>query len=1698
MKKTIFILTLALTLLLVSCKVNVSDKPDSGSSSVAQSSTQVYVFTDNACSEEEVYAVEDCLVNEGYEPKMASGEENYALEIIIGKIENKDASKRAYTLLERIEKEDYFDSRYLVYSDGNGSIAIAFDRYTENYVEVSSFDEVIAIINYYINNGTLFSSEKGVLGSGKINLVEKQRKIDDAILEEQWNKVFEAAGGDANAEMIVESLKNHYSIYTDNMIAWLADLYDPIAGGFYYSNSGRNTEGYLADIETTSQVLDILKASGMISFADNDIKKALPEHLRNGIIKFIKSRQDPNGYFYHPQWTHEMVDAAPSRRARDLSKGISTLKSLGALPTYPNPLGSDYDGIDADGNVVIGVSSAITTPLRKSTVSSVSKVIPTATTIPQHMVNDVTFKEWLAKFDLNGDSYTVGNDIAAQTGQIIARDKQLIKEEKNYLLSQILIDWFNANCYESTGHWNSIADYEGTNGLLKISAAYLEIAKSGLGVEAMLPYPEQTMVSLVDALRTEEYARTDCYAYNVWYSICNLFELIKISDPVRGAEFVKSNRAMLLSYVTEKVSYEGQQLNAIEITTRKTANFKKIDGSFSQTAASSAPTAQGLPVAVPNTNEGDVNATTLSSTGITSRMFAALGLPMPDIFTHADAMVFFNRIENLGAIIKDVEHFENTGELGFDDLEIGEEPSTITNNSVADATLTIGTDPTDKTNKVLHLSKLNSSSVGVAQIDFGTTERIDNYNAFVFEADMMFDFADDENFLSNYFYLKLGTSRETFGYYLIFSPSRTGTIRYQDSSNSTNGIKSPDLVDTGIGQGEWFNLKVEYYIGDQNTTRIFIYINGGLSYVSNNFYGPKTTDPAGTEYEPLSVFTTARLHTDKSYLGDIYFDNFNLYQANKTMPKLELGKQEPMPKDVPDDVLTFEDAVLGKKPDSIVATQNNALFSTTVVSDPADATNKVLKFSKFNADKTYGANVKFVPHKTSAEYNAAVFSADMLIDYCDKPVSTLIYSMGNHKETAFMLMINRLSDGRLRFRAISNSSGGISEYYMSYVKEKEWFNFKIEYYKGDASDLRIKVYINDELFFVTDNFYGPKASDPEGTEYSFVEQFTGMTLSTYGDWQGIVYFDNVSFEQTNLTCSDDAIGAYDHRCNDADKDRICDRCKDSIPLDIIANEEFEKNGVAILPVKGGALGIVTFIHDDGDYQSAVLIDALLEKYGLRADVAMVVSNVWDTKNNMAKSTYLDWQGLFNSGRWGLINHSMTHTFWGDASAGTVDADRVTEEVITSGEILRTLFPGQRVLTYAYPGISSVTNTFGMSVYDAVKLAVKENYIAGRNYSKTSQKFYDWDWEFMPAESITDGLLDNTLNTLSVASKGNIATIFVHKVVSDEDWKNTYSKYTGNTYTSVGHIEKIIAKIAEYEKNGKIWNALFEEAALYLKEAECASVSKTERDGKIFVSVTHTLDSSVYDYPLTVKIKLDSPVGRAVKVTQGSNESYAYIVQEGEIFYTCVDVKPNAGEAEVSFVELTEIPYDKIPEYGGENVEHNCSDFDQNVDYYCDICKEMIAHEHIDSNHDDVCDKCSSELEHSCYDGTNDYVCDKCGAIFPHEHKDDDGNYMCDFCEEMITHDHIDENHDDVCDKCSSELEHSCYDGTNDYICDRCDAVLPHEHKDNDDNYICDYCKYKIPHEHINENGDTSCDRCGLNMSDEEGDNTENLEGDGWV
>ena len=144
--------------------------------------------------------------------------------------------------------------------------------------------------------------------------------------EKQWNALkehFDNRGADGAA--VVAAFKEVYSMYTDMIPAWLAGLYDHKTGGFYYSNSARDNEPFLPDIESTNQALNLLMNSGMISSFEQ-----LPKAMRDKMAEFVCSRLDPDdGYIYHPQWGKDIVD---SRRGRDLNWTVGILKQFGVEP----------------------------------------------------------------------------------------------------------------------------------------------------------------------------------------------------------------------------------------------------------------------------------------------------------------------------------------------------------------------------------------------------------------------------------------------------------------------------------------------------------------------------------------------------------------------------------------------------------------------------------------------------------------------------------------------------------------------------------------------------------------------------------------------------------------------------------------------------------------------------------------------------------------------------------------------------------------------------------------------------------------------------------------------------------------------------------------------------------------------------------------------------------------------------------------------------------------------------------------------------------------------------------------------------------------------------------------------------------------------------------------------------------------------
>jgi len=408
-------------------------------------------------------------------------------------------------------------------------------------------------------------------------------------LNEKWNllqKKVEEMGGDG--EDFVAAMKELYTLYDDRQVTWLAGLFEPDIGGFYYSNSARDNEQFLPDIESTIQATGFLLSSGMISAYSE-----LPEWMRNKIIDFTCSLQDPDdGYIYHPQWGKNIPDY---RRGRDMMWANALQGYLGFKLPYPTALD------------------------RLKEVSEAKEEDKKESNMPEHLRSKEAFIAYLDKLDFVGNAYVAGSYMASQAIQIVAAG-----------LAPTAIEYLNKFQDPETGIWGKDKGYMAINGALKISAFY-----TSAGAE--IQNADKICEVAMECISSDADAETVCFQYNVWFTIYNMFENLR---KFGGEEGEKKVQAILRRLI--KLAPEG-----IRATRQKVSAFKKADGPFSYLKDRTAHYSQDVPVAIPYTNEGDVNASVICTTGTVAWMHHALDLTkfMVPIFTDEDYELFLNTVK---------------------------------------------------------------------------------------------------------------------------------------------------------------------------------------------------------------------------------------------------------------------------------------------------------------------------------------------------------------------------------------------------------------------------------------------------------------------------------------------------------------------------------------------------------------------------------------------------------------------------------------------------------------------------------------------------------------------------------------------------------------------------------------------------------------------------------------------------------------------------------------------------------------------------------------------------------------------------------------------------------------------------------------------------------------------------------------------
>ncbi len=914
LKKILLLMcAMALMLTLAGCKVNKSEKPadnaQNGTDNIPETPEEPegeYIFTSGSTlkivSSSAEAAGENStlygeLVQNVFSAVAYSADVDIRIvndstpaakhEIIIGNAD-RELSKKAYKLLSRMDIEDGKDA-YVICSDGYSiavayttecgfeSAEIALERFIAEHLEGKS--RLVLSSNY--SDGVTFDP------------IEYFAERDEKQLNEEWSTLekrvaldMAAVLGEEEAEAyakdFISALRQLYTLYDDKIVGWLANLYDPEicfctnveheekclgtrycgGAGFYFSNSGRNTKGYMPDIETTSQALGFLSATGMLKLVKGNISSAFPEGEAEKIVRFVKALQDEQtGYFYHPQWEVETLQT--SRIARDLNYGISILNKFGAKPTYDAPDGSKGDGILYDGTTIESVapaSTALTARLAgKSAATMVSKVVATASYAPDYLLSEENFAAYLEGLNVREDSYYAGNELASTATQIVNRDNYLKSIGADYSLVDMAIEYLNKNQNPNTGTWDyktegdkDYTPYYGNDGVLKIVSFYNSVKRP-------MNHALKAVENAINAITVDYTPGHVCNVYNSWLSVSQILNNIRAYGDRAEADAVMVE--------LRKIAPE-----AIRITQEKLALFQKDDKSFSYFINQSSSGSQGAPVAVPDSNEGDVNATVICTYGTVDFMFQALGWRdyMVSLYTDSDRRYFKSIIEDLSPVIKNNE-VDPSDPITFDDGGLGNAPEGIISYRAGNNLSELYTVRRAGDNLA---ARLESPSGSYDVIEVTTVSGLGG-RTFVFSGDFKIESASDG------YFLQINMSKNPYDstVYMLAFKKANGKIEIWDCSTtlgSTNAVTTK-LAEASLNQ--WFNVRAEYYTGDHDTVRIKVYFNEELVCVTDNYfdeYGTKLSTGVGT---PNTGFDRTRLGVMTSSNVVMEVDNLSGYKC---------------------------------------------------------------------------------------------------------------------------------------------------------------------------------------------------------------------------------------------------------------------------------------------------------------------------------------------------------------------------------------------------------------------------------------------------------------------------------------------------------------------------------------------------------------------------------------------------------------------------------------------------------------------------------------------------------------------------------------------------------------------------------------------------------------------------------------------------
>lgn len=753
------------------------------------------------------------------ETQVASG------TIVFGNTSNEASIEAMKYLNSRVKDED--TAAYLFYVH-KGMLAVVYNNDIAIPEMLEYFYE-----NYVLEAGLSLAADYKELKTFSIS------EYKDAEWTNRWD-VYDGLISDG----AIAAMKELYTLFNEDTYMWIASLYDPDIGAFYFSESARDNLGFLPDVESTRQVLTFMLRTGLAADFNNNLDEAIPDEISDKMVAFTKSLQDSrDGYFYHQQWGK---DITVNRRGRDLTWSLAILKYFGESPNYPTPM----DKYDVEDEMMsFAYEKAMPAPFGTSCAASVavltsSVVNASANEAPLGSAEELL--EWMRSLDFANNSHTYGQIFSSQASVIKAAG-----------YADVALDYLYEIQDPGTGHWESTPSWGSVGGLLKLSSA---IANLG----GVIHYPEKAIQSCMDVLLSDAPQTSMTGVYNCVNGSSNVMNSMNRegkNDEVKAiqAEMRENAEALILACL------------------RKIVTYRNENGSFGYWEDRTSTHAQGALISL-GVDDGELNGTLLATGSITG-LISIMGLPTVRVYGPDDYTAFIDELLNAGKIVKSDP--KPPEPIDFDSSSLGDDiPAEL--KTTINGSLAVIEDPRE--NKEGNVLEFTSASGAGDSVNLQLT-RVSSAaaNCFVLEADMNFArISDNCNAEPIQLYLRAGESSSKSIYMMTFNV-KDGMVRFYDSSYGDSDGFRTDLG-ISIPVGEWFNLRIEYYPNkdenDKSDPRIKIFVTDedGNTYekISTNYFGPRLLH--GTNQpEPVSDYLWACFYAVKAadmtlLIDDIYAD----------------------------------------------------------------------------------------------------------------------------------------------------------------------------------------------------------------------------------------------------------------------------------------------------------------------------------------------------------------------------------------------------------------------------------------------------------------------------------------------------------------------------------------------------------------------------------------------------------------------------------------------------------------------------------------------------------------------------------------------------------------------------------------------------------------------------------------------------------